>query len=490
MAPTALIGISKAPNEIGRGRVLLLGRIVAALISGALLAQAYSLNPFWPLAWIAPIPLLIAVMGASRLGSLAYGAVAGAMSVGLLIPYFLGLAGLVPVIVFVAISALVWAAIAFVVRTTARHLPPAAAVLAFPAVMAGFETLSAAISPNGNAGALAYSQMDFIPAIQVAALGGAPAITFIVALFASAISILVTKRALISAIAPTLIVAGVLAFGYLRVEHGGPFTQPGDPNALSVRATLIAGDQFEGIPMDWRAVWNGYTPQIERAADDGRRIIVLPEKIAHLPPDERAAAIEQLAEIARRRDVLIVAGLDDESEQGRFNRAFVFQRDDWHTYDKRHMVPGYESHFDLGTGPLIFENEGVRYGVAICKDMDFPALGREYAGITVMLVPAWDFTDDAWLHSRMAMLRGVESGYAIARSARNGVLTVSDAYGRVTNEAPSGPQTAYNVTIPTTGPGPTLYSRIGDIFGWSMLALAGLLIGWTIWARRRAGQGD
>jgi apolipoprotein N-acyltransferase len=122
--------------------------------------------------------------------------------------------------------------------------------------------------------------------------------------------------------------------------------------------------------------------------------------------------------------------------------------------------------------------------------MDFPVLGREYAGVDVMLAPAWDFTDDAWLHSRMAMLRGVENGYAIVRSARNGVLTVSDAYGRVTAEAPSGPQTAYGVRVPAASPGATLYSRIGDAFGWAMLACAALLLAWTIWARRRAGQGD
>jgi apolipoprotein N-acyltransferase len=122
--------------------------------------------------------------------------------------------------------------------------------------------------------------------------------------------------------------------------------------------------------------------------------------------------------------------------------------------------------------------------------MDFPDLGREYAGVDVLLVPAWDFTADAWLHSRMAMLRGVENGYSIVRSARNGVLTVSDAYGIVSNQAPSGPQTAYRVRARRTNLGPTLYSRMGDAFGWSMLAIAALLIAWTIWARRRAGQGD
>lgn len=460
--------------------MLLLGRIVAALISGALLAQAYSLHPFWPLAWIAPAPMLIAAIGASRLGAFAYGAIAGLVSVALMIAYFADIGGVTTVLIIVASKALVWGVVAYAVRAAARFLPNWAAVFLFPALMTGIDTLTAATSPHGSAGALAYSQMDFIPAIQVASLGGAPAITFVVTLFASAIAFLIAKRAAIAALAPALIVTAALGFGYLRTAQ--PL-----PSSETIDVTLIAGDQFEGVPDDWRAVWNAYTPQIERAADDGRRVILLPEKIARLGPGDRAAAIEQLGEIARRRDLLIVAGADDESEQGRFNRAFAFMREDWQSYDKRHMIPGFESHFALGTAPLIFEHEGVRYGVAICKDMDFPALGREYAGVAIMLVPAWDFVDDAWLHSRMSILRGVESGYAIARSARNGVLTVSDGYGRVTSEAPSGPQTAYNVTIPRSAPGPTLYTQIGDAFGWSMLALAALLVGWTIWMRRRRG---
>jgi apolipoprotein N-acyltransferase len=463
--------------------VLLLGRIVAALISGALLAQAYSLNPFWPLAWLAPIPLLIAVIGASRLGAFAYGAIAGVLSMALMVSYFMQIGGLAPVLIVTLAKAIIWGAMAYAVRGAARLLPAYAAVFVFPALMAGIETLIAATSPHGSAGALAYSQMDFIPAIQIASLGGAPAITFVVTLLASLIAFLIATRAFVAALAPALIVAGALGFGYIRVNSA-----PAPDSSL--QAALIAGDQFEGVPGDWRTVWNAYTPQIERAADDARRIIVLPEKIAHLAPGDRAAAIEQLAEIARRRDILIVAGADDEADEGRFNRAFVFTRDPWQSYDKRHMIPGLESEFAPGGGPLIFEHEGVRYGVAICKDMDFPALGREYAGVDVMLVPAWDFAEDAWLHSRMGILRGVESGYAIARSARNGVLTVSDAYGRVSSEAPSGPQTAYNVSIPTEAGVPTLYARIGDAFGWSMLALAALLIGWTIWARRRAGQGE
>jgi apolipoprotein N-acyltransferase len=467
-----------------------LGRVVAAALSGVLLAQSYSLAPFWPLAWIAPIPLLIAIIGASRVGGFLYGALAGALSMASMAPYLAELAGPPAVATIMLAKALLWAGMASAVRAGARHLPDWAAVFVFPALMAGLETLIGALSPHGSAGAFAYSQTNFLPAIQVASLGGAPAISFVVMLFASAVAFLFARRAFAAAILPALVVASALTFGVQRISHLAATASPTSASPIVIAATLLAGDQFEGVPDDWRSVWTAYAAQIERAADDDRRIVLLPEKIAHLGAGDRGAALEQLAEIARRRDLLLVAGIDDQADEGRFNRAYVFAANDMHSYDKRHMIPGLESHFTRGRADLVVERDGVRFGVAICKDMDFPALGRRYAGVDVMLVPAWDFDEDAWLHSRMAMLRGVENGYAVVRSARQGLLTVSDAYGRVSAQTPSGPQIAFDVSVPHAAPGPTLYSSIGDTFGWTMLALGALLAGWTVVARGRAGQGS
>jgi apolipoprotein N-acyltransferase len=49
----------------------------------------------------------------------------------------------------------------------------------------------------------------------------------------------------------------------------------------------------------------------------------------------------------------------------------------------------------------------------------------------LLLVPTWDFNLDRWLHARMAVLRAVENGFALARSARNGLFTLSDNRGRI-----------------------------------------------------------
>ena len=101
--------------------------------------------------------------------------------------------------------------------------------------------------------------------------------------------------------------------------------------------------------------------------------------------------------------------------------------------------------------------------------MDFPRLSREYAaeGAKLLLVPAWDFNLDRWLHARMAVLRAVESGFALARSARNGLLTLSDNRGRILAEATTVPGRFVSITGKVNvSREETFYTRVGDWFAW------------------------
>ncbi len=173
----------------------------------------------------------------------------------------------------------------------------------------------------------------------------------------------------------------------------------------------------------------------------------------------------------------IVAGFNVEEPAGRHNQAVVFGPDGRIAlrYDKVHLVPGLEASYVPGTAIGVVPDAVVPAGVAICKDMDFTATGRAYAraGIGLLLVPAWDFGADAWLHSRMAVLRGVEGGYALARSASDGLLTVSDPRGRIVAEraSASGPEVLLAAAVPVGGGG-TFYSRAGDWFAWLCMATA------------------
>jgi apolipoprotein N-acyltransferase len=119
------------------------------------------------------------------------------------------------------------------------------------------------------------------------------------------------------------------------------------------------------------------------------------------------------------------------------------------------------------------------WGVMICKDLDFPALARQYGQkkADLLLVPALDFDDDGWLHSRDALLRGIENGIPIARNGSQGLLTLSDSYGRVTSQT-AAPTGADITLLGDLRPGihSTLYTKWGDWFAWlcCLLTLAGL----------------
>jgi apolipoprotein N-acyltransferase len=118
--------------------------------------------------------------------------------------------------------------------------------------------------------------------------------------------------------------------------------------------------------------------------------------------------------------------------------------------------------------------------------MDFPKLSREYAagGVDMLLVPAWDFNLDRWLHSRMAMLRAVENGFALARSARNGLLTLSDNRGRILEETATAPGRFVSVTGQVNvAREETFYTRTGDWFAWLCVSAFIVLAAWTICGR-------
>jgi apolipoprotein N-acyltransferase len=149
-------------------------------------------------------------------------------------------------------------------------------------------------------------------------------------------------------------------------------------------------------------------------------------------------------------------------------------------YDKHHLVPGFEDADQPGTTITVINGRFGPWGMQICKDMDFPGLSREYGRkrVGLLLVPAWDFTLDGWLHSRMAVMRGVENGFTVVRTAKQGLLTVSDDRGRILAQ-----QDAAYVAVgtllatATVQHDETLYSRWGDWFAWlNVAALGGIVV--------------
>jgi len=200
-------------------------QIGAAILSGVLTALASSLEPYWWAAWLAPIPLLIAAFRSSYGATWLWVAIATLVGLAGRIGYdvmFLGPAGEAVVALLLVAGAGV---IVTLTRTMVQRQHYLVAVFFYPAATAGLGTIFAAVSPHGTAGSLAYSQMTFLPAIQIAAVAGTAGVVFTLALFAALVAIAWHCRAepprpwAVYGL-PSLIVISVLGYGLTRLAQG------------------------------------------------------------------------------------------------------------------------------------------------------------------------------------------------------------------------------------------------------------------------------
>ncbi len=451
--------------------------ILLALASGALFYLGQGLDNVWQLAWIAPVALLWLAHGnAPRWQLFMAGVAAFAWGQGYLFQCYWSLSPFLVLRIVVPLCLLFGACLLFA-RMAQRRLTPFAALFAFPAGWAATEYVLGLLAPDGPFTSMAYSQVSFPAGIQIAALFGYPAVTFVLCLFANAAALLLRRRRA-AAGAGLAICALALGFGVVRLQ------QPQGPT-VRVAALADSGKRIES----WRATTSrdqqapaaAYAAALRALDAKGRiDIAAIPEGAIMVRQAWRDAVLAPLAAAARDTDTLIVAGTA--AAKPVLNRAYAFYPDAApRHYDKRHPLRPLETEV-AGTAPGLL---GGRRAMAICKDMDFPdsIRGDVASGIGLMIVPASDFTRDGWIHARMAILRGVENGFAVLRTAFNGLETVSDARGRVlasANTARWG-MVVLTARVPM-GDGPTLYTRIGDVFAWACL-LAALGMGAVVMRR-------
>ena len=213
-----------------------------------------------------------------------------------------------------------------------------------------------------------------------------------------------------------------------------------------------------------------YADEVRRATPAGTQVVVLPEKIGRVSESRLAEVDALFSSTAAATHAAIVVGLVRRTPSAAFNSSRFYSPDGKleANYDKHHLLPGIEPE-KPGDKRVLLDQPSGRWGLQICKDMDFPKLSREYAGdgANLLLAPAWDFNLDRWLHARMAVLRAVENGFALARSACNGLLTLSDNRGRILAEAATVPGRFVSITgkVNVT-PAATFYTRTGDWFAW------------------------
>jgi apolipoprotein N-acyltransferase len=449
---------------------------LAALLTGALFLCSRDVGPIGPLILIAPVPILLYALSAARGWPVVIAAfAAGGLGAGGIIWAYGSILPASVLVFWVIGQALGFMLVVLLTRWVARASPAWVACLSYPLFATGLEFLFSLASPHGSFGAIGYALVDLLPLLQAASVGGVPTLSFIAALVPMTLTLLILSPGQWRGI----VAAGVLPVALVCVLGLYRMTEPAE---TKVRIALAAIDQAQGDDDDQsdarltRAT-QSYAALVRTLASGRPDVVVLPEKVFPGMAGAETPAKTELASLSTEVSALIVAGFDEVRADGAHeNAAMMFAPDGAaQRYLKQRLVPGLEAQFVPGAEPLI----AAGYGVAICKDLDFAPLIREYGrrGVRQMLVPAWDFVRDGRLHARMAVVRGVENGFALARSAAMGRLTISDSHGRIVSEVTSsdtGPATL--VAEIGLGSGRTPYSTWGDLFGWLTVAAVALLL--------------
>ena len=442
------------------------------------------LNPLWPLMWFAMLPVLWFALRSSWWATVIVAMssmVLGGLSMWHYFHKVLGAPAFVWITVY-SVVGVIFAAAVLLFRLLAQRGRVWSALVALPATWVTCEYLRNLVTPHGSAGSLAYTQSKFLPFLQLASVTGPWGLSFFLLLFQSAVAIGIylwpTERKQAQRVAGVGLaaVALVLVFGTVSLAS---------PQGKTIRVGLISSDERanknvadEGEPT--KRLFSDYAAESEKLAAQGAQAIVMPEKLGVVVEPDIKTMDTVLQASADRTGSTIVAGVVRVASPLKYNEARIYVP---HvlvaSYDKQHMLPPFESNLEPGRELALLPRTEETIGVAICKDMDFARPARSYgeSGAGVMLVPAWDFVVDKAWHGHIAVMRGVEDGFSVVRSAKGGFLTVSDWRGRILAEtrSDSAPFATLLADVPAEHHR-TLYQMFGDWFAWVSLGLLAFVL--------------
>jgi apolipoprotein N-acyltransferase len=478
-------------------------------------------------AWIALVPLLIALSGwRGRVEPLPGQPPRRAFLLGLLAGavYFIGTVYWTSTVVAtygnlptaLAVFAMVLLAMylalfpAFTAVITSRLISRAGAPALFvaPAAWVATEFLRGYLFGGFPWVPLGNSQVTVLPVAQLASVLGVYGLTALVALVNAAIAyaVLTTGTSRIKVLAGVAaLLAGVGVWGAMRVADAS-LTRQGTP----IRVGLVQGNIEQSMkwrPEAARAIFTTYISMTRDVVRRGAQYVIWPESSTPFTFEGDPFGEQELRGLAREVRVPILFGSDQimsGERESHYNAAFQLSPDGTTAavYRKIHLVPFGEfvpmSEWLTFFPPLVQSLAGFApftpgdamvmlpvgehlTSTAICYEVVYPSLVREAVLEGSELLTT--ITNDAWYghssaphqHFEMASMRAIEHGRYLARAANTGISGVIDPYGRVVSSSALFEQTGLveEVRFLTTR---TTYTAIGDAIAYLAIALVALAL--------------
>ncbi len=516
--------------------------LVLAGASGLFLPLSFPKSDLGLLAWIALVPLHWALDGKSKAQAFWIGWLSGTIAFSGMMAWVVTVMntyGKVPLVISYGILLLLAIYLGLYVGFYSagavwfRIMNPRYGLFAVPCLWVSLELIRTYVLSGLPWGLLGYSQYRQIEVIQIADHMGVYGVSFLIVLVNVALAeflswLMPLLRRFRPAKLPWELVAMAALLVTLSWEYGLA-TLSGAPTSDIPRSSISVGvvqpnvDQAVKWDTAYReeilARFDRLTEQLGRATD----LVIWPEAATPFVFEREPVYQLQLIALANRAQAPILFG----SPALRFypdrrpyllNSAYLLSPDGQllGRYDKQHLVPFGEyipfkssflffldklvegiGDFEAGTGPTVLTltpkpraaaagmagtpPRQINFGVAICYEVIFPNLVRQFAANGAEFLVT--VTNDAWFgsssaasqHFSMVVFRSVENHLAFARSANTGISGFIDPFGRIVEATPIFTEQATKATMQVWRPH-TFYTRNGDVFAYGCVIICALLI--------------
>ena len=507
--------------------------ILLAATTGILLPYCFPRYDLGLLAWVALIPLHIALDGLSRRRQAFWlGWLAGIIcSTGIMswVVTAMNTYGKVPLVFSYGIMLLLTAYLGLYVGIYSagvvwfRMLMPRYGLFAAPCLWVTLELLRTYVLSGLPWSLLGYSQYRQLDVIQIADHLGVYGVSFLIVLSNVALAELyLWLMPLFRGFRPARLPWELVTTAAMLVSLSWAYSTSliASETMEHSKATLQVGVVQPNIDqaVKWDQAFREETlrryDRLTESFGYGVDLVVWPEAATPFIYEREPVYQLQLVAMANRASAPLLFGspavrFDQERKPFLLNSAYLLSPDGelLGRYDKQHLVPFGEyiplkssllfflekmvegiGDFQAGPGPTILsfqlkESDGVaparrvKFGVVICYEVIFPDLVRRIAGSGAEFLVT--ITNDAWFgdssapaqHFSMVVLRSVENHLAFARAANTGISGFIDPFGRIIVASPTFTQIALQAEIPVRQT-KTFYSRHGDVFAYGCMLIS------------------
>jgi len=362
-----------------------------------------------------------------------------------------------------------------------------ASTLVFPMAYTAMELLISFDRYRSTWGSLAYTQYGNLSMTQLVSVTGIWGLTFLMAWFASVINwawergfnLPQVKRGLLlyaGILTTVLFVGGVrLAFFPCHAEttRVATLTKPNVYHSLfpihETRQTLCAHSDAEQAY---------FLDKTGEAAGQGAKIILWQEMAVFIYNERESDFIQKAQTVAQEKGIYLVMPIcafpDDYPAKSWVNKLILLGPSGKVLGEYIKARPSVLEPIKPGDGQIpVIETPYGKIASVICCDATFPHLIRQAgrAGAGLLLVPGLVWAGVDPLYTRMNTFRAIENGFSFVQATGEGLSMAVDHQGRVLS-ALDYRGTAPKVMIADI---PirhvhTLYTQIGDSFGWSCVA--------------------